>query len=226
MGYVSTPRDLPSTPAARARIAAGTQIGVSILVGTLAALLVASFTEWGLLPLLAWDVSSLIYLAWVWLTIWPREAEQTARMAVPADPTRAVADALLLGAALASLVAVGFVLGSAASSQGAKQVLFAGLGVASIVVSWAVVHTVYTLRYARLYYTGTDGGVDFNDPAPPAYTDFAYLASTIGMTFQVSDTALETNEFRRTAVAHALLSFLFGTGIVATTINLIASLGK
>jgi hypothetical protein len=83
-----------------------------------------------------------------------------------------------------------------------------GLSLASVVLSWAVVHTVFTLRYARLYYLGPDGGVDFNDESKPRYSDFAYLAFTIGMTFQVSDTALCSNEIRRTALRHALLSYL------------------
>jgi uncharacterized membrane protein len=50
------------------------------------------------------------------------------------------------------------------------------------------------------------------------------LAFTIGMTFQVSDTDLTTKEVRRTALHHAMLSYLFGTVIVATTINLVAGL--
>ena len=104
------------------------------------------------------------------------------------------------------------------------ELMQVGLSLASVVLSWAVVHTVFTLRYARLYYWGPDGGVDFNDDAKPRYSDFAYLAFTIGMTFQVSDTALSANEIRRTTLRHALLSYLFGTGILATAINLVASL--
>ena len=218
------PPDLPTTPTPRTGISAGTQIGLSVVGGALTAVMVAAVTDWALLPLVAWDTSSLVYVSWVWLSIWPLDAERTARLALPADPTRATADALLLGAALASLVAVGFVLGSAAASRGAKQVLLAGLGVVSVVVSWGVVHTVYTLRYARLYYTGSDGGIEFNSDDPPTYTDFAYLAFTVGMTFQVSDTELQTKDLRRAALTHALLSYLFSTGILATTINLIASL--
>ena len=69
------------------------------------------------------------------------------------------------------------------------------------------------------------GGVDFNQSASPRYLDFAYLAFTIGMTFQVSDTDLQTSAIRATALRHALLSFLFGAIIVATTVNLVAGLG-
>jgi uncharacterized membrane protein len=99
-----------------------------------------------------------------------------------------------------------------------------GLGVLSVVLSWAMVHTLFTLRYAALYYGDPVGGIDFNSPDPPTYRDFAYLAFTIGMTLQVSDTTLESTALRRTALRHGLLSYLFGTGILATTVNLVASL--
>ena len=97
---------------------------------------------------------------------------------------------------------------------------------ATVALSWLVVHTVFTLRYAMLYYTGKDGGVNFNQPTPPRYSDFAYLAFTIGMTFQVSDTDLETPAIRATALRQALLSYLFGAVILGTTINLVAGLAS
>jgi uncharacterized membrane protein len=100
------------------------------------------------------------------------------------------------------------------------------LGVLSVVISWAVVHTTYMLRYAKLYYTDPPGGIDFNSGDPPRFLDFAYLAFTIGMTFQVSDTPLRTSEIRANAFRHALLSYLFGTVIIAITINLVASLAR
>jgi uncharacterized membrane protein len=89
-----------------------------------------------------------------------------------------------------------------------------------------VVHTVFTARYARLYYTGEDGGVDFHEEARPSYSDFAYLAFTVGATFQVSDTDISSNEIRRTVLRHSLLSYLFGAIIIAATVNLLAGLAK
>jgi uncharacterized membrane protein len=130
----------------------------------------------------------------------------------------------LLTASVASLLAVLLVLVSAAHTTGTSQELRVTLGLASIVASWSVVHSVYALRYAAIYYTGPDGGVDFHDDTPPDYADFAYLALTIGMTFQVSDTDLQHKQMRRNALRHALLSYVFGTGVVATTVNLVASL--
>jgi uncharacterized membrane protein len=88
------------------------------------------------------------------------------------------------------------------------------------------VHTLFTTRYARLYCSGRDGGIAFSEPGRPRYTDFTYVAFTIGMTFQVSDTTLQTSEIRRTALRHALLSYVFGVGIIATTINHVPGVGN
>jgi uncharacterized membrane protein len=96
--------------------------------------------------------------------------------------------------------------------------------VLSVALSWAMVHTVFTLRYARTYYSKSQGGIDFNESDPPTYLDFAYLSLTIGMTFQVSDTNLTSKPIRRIALAHAAFSYLFGAVIVALVINVVASL--
>ncbi len=93
----------------------------------------------------------------------------------------------------------------------------------SVLLAWAVVHTVYALRYADLYYS-LEGGIQFNEVEAPDYRDFAYLAFTIGMTYQVSDTNLQAKAIRHTALRHALLSYLFGTAIIAMTINIVAGL--
>ncbi|WP_045312531.1 DUF1345 domain-containing protein [Lentzea aerocolonigenes] len=219
------PEDLPTRPPsddgfvlARAKfatvIAAGAAAGLAVSL--------SGHAEFG--PLVGWDVATLVYLTWVWLLIWPMDAEETARHAVRNDPTRTVTEIVLLLAATASLVSVGFVLARAAQTTGASELLRVGLGVLSVVLSWMVVHTIFTLRYARLYYFDVDGGIDFNQPEPPDYGDFAYVAFSIGMTFQVSDTSLSTRDIRRTVLKHALLSYLFGTGVLATTINLVASI--
>jgi uncharacterized membrane protein len=96
----------------------------------------------------------------------------------------------------------------------------------TVVVSWTVVNTVFTLRYARLYYRGAGGGVDFGTDStqPPDYRDFAYLAFTIGMTYQVSDTMLRDRGIRRTVLLHAVLSYVFGVVIVSAGVNVVAGL--
>lgn len=81
-------------------------------------------------------------------------------------------------------------------------------------------------RYAELYYDDEPGGIDFGDSHLPAYSDFAYLAFTVGMTFQVSDTEVTGSMLRKAVLRQALLSYVFGAVIIATLINLVAGLGK
>jgi uncharacterized membrane protein len=173
----------------------------------------------------AWDVASGLLLSWTWALLWRLSPSQTASHATRESPRQANTDVLLVSGSVVSLVAVGLVLVRANHETSLDKGLLVGMSVASIVLAWATVHTVYTLRYAKLYYGGEPGGVDFNDRSSPSYPDFAYLALTIGMTFQVSDTDLNTTAFRRLALRHALLSYMFGALIIATTINLIAGLG-
>jgi uncharacterized membrane protein len=113
----------------------------------------------------------------------------------------------------------------AAQSNGVAKGVLAALALASVALSWILLHTLYTLRYASQYYTADDG-IDFNQEAPPRYTDFAYLSFTLGMTYQVSDTNITNHAIRATALRHSLLSFVFGSVILAATINLIAGLSN
>lgn len=174
--------------------------------------------------LLGWMGGAAVFVAWMWISIWPMGASATAAHAVRDDPGRTTSDLLVLVAAVASLGAVALLLQGA--SGGWSKSLDAGLSLASVALAWATVHTVFTTRYARLYYTGQDGGMDFNEDVPPQYADFAYTAFTVGMTFQVSDTNLTTKQVRHAVLRHALLSYLFGAVIIATTINLVAGLSK
>jgi uncharacterized membrane protein len=136
-----------------------------------------------------------------------------------------VTDGAVLGAAVTSLAAVvvALVRSSVHDAEGVAAVV---LGVVVVVLSWALVNTVFALKYARLYYTNGDGGIDFGHEEPPAYSDFAYLAFTVGMSFAVSDTGPVSTAVRRAALGHALLSYLFGTVVIAVAINLVTNLGQ
>jgi uncharacterized membrane protein len=174
--------------------------------------------------LIGWEVTVLTYLLITWPVILPLDAERTRRLATVEDHTRGFADALLFSAAVASLLGLGLLLNTGRSRESRLEDLFVGL--AGVVLSWALIHTLFTLRYARLYYADECSGVDFNQQAPPAYSDFAYLAFTVGLTFQVSDTALTTRAMRKTVLRHALVSYMFGAVTFAMTINLLAGLAR
>jgi uncharacterized membrane protein len=205
---------------------ASMRVAVLVTLGSIAFVLTLLAGGGGLAPVVGWDAGALVYIVWIWLSIWWLDAEGTARRAVRDDPARIVADGLLLSASVVSLVAVGAVLIKAGHNQGTAKHVLIGVGIVSVGIAWTMVHTVFTLRYTRLYYEKHPGGVSFNERDRPRYTDFAYLAFTIGMTFQVSDTDIQNKEIRATALRHGLLSYVFGAVIVATTINLIAGLTK
>jgi uncharacterized membrane protein len=174
--------------------------------------------------LVGWDAAAIVFLTLVWVAVMPMGAAATAASAQAEDASRTEGEAILVGAGTASLVAVGFTLVDAGRSAGAARVSLIALAVVSVVLAWASVHTIYALRYARLYYAGPVGGIDFNGDDPPCYLDFAYVALTVGMTSQVSDTSLTRPRLRRSAIHHALLSYLFAAVVVALMINIVASL--
>ena len=199
---------------------------VAMAFGVVVAVVTAFQAPWQVVPLLGWAIGAFIWTIWTWITVLRLDAVGTSELATREEPHRALADLLLICAALASLIAVALGVVKAANVSGGEKSVLLVCGVSAIIGSWGVVHTVFTLRYAALYYTGPDGGVDFNEDDQPTYADFAYLAFTIGMTYQVSDTDLKTKAMRHTVLRHALLSYLLGTVIVATTINLAAGLAK
>jgi uncharacterized membrane protein len=214
-----------TNPAARGA-SSRPRLVVAIALGVVGAVLMGVLGGWSFAALVGWDVAAVVLVIATWATIWPMDGERTARHAVREEPGRATTDLLLVGASVASLVGVGFVVVAGGNAHGVNAGLLVVLAVLTVVLSWSVVHTTFALRYAKIYYTGPDGGVQFNDDVPPRYSDFAYLSFTIGMTFQVSDTALTSGEMRRAALRHALLSYLFGVVIIAVMINMIAGLSS
>jgi uncharacterized membrane protein len=197
-------------------------IGCALIIGAVSGFIF----NWKIVPLICWDSTAVIYMLGTWLKVSRYDSALVEQHALREDPSRTTADMVLIGASLVSLGAVFLVLIGAGEAKGLASILLPLLSVFSVVVSWFMIHTIFTLRYAESYYSKPKGGIDFGDTAPPIYSDFAYLAFTIGMTFQVSDSTLKSHQFRVAALKQALLSYVFGTVIIATTINLIAGLAK
>ena len=215
-----TPHPRPTSMSARRRLGSSLRPGVALgaFVG-----LVSKEPDFA--GLVGWDVAGVTFVIWTWRAVWQLDEVESARRAEREDPTQPVADVLLLAAAVASLGAVAVLLITGHSGAGTGLIADLALAAGSVAVSWVVVHTVYALKYARLYYSGDDGGLDFHGDEP-TYKDFAYLAFTVGMTFQVSDTDVTSRAIRATILQHALIAYLFGAVILAATINLVAGLSK
>ena len=200
------------------------RLSVAAPAGLAAAWAVGVFVGWPYAPAAGWIVAAGVYLVWTWLLVGPMDAAATERHATSHgddDSTPRMAELVVVLASVASLAGVGYLL-VAESTQG-RDTAAAVVGILSVVASWVSVHTAFMLRYARLYFP--DRAIDFNqDDIAPTYTDFAYLAFTVGMTYQVSDTDLRTQQMRRTVLFQSLVSFLLGALVLAMTINLVAGL--
>jgi len=208
------------------RSPAATRVTWALLGGAVAGVIASLLTPVSASILLGWDVAVLIYLAWTWGAVQGLDPEVTAQLANREDPSTPVADLVVIGAGTAMLAAVGFALAKAGEATGGMKAYLVTLGLVSVVLSWAVVHTVFALKYARAYYSEPAGGIAFNEDEPPNYIDFAYYAFTIGMTFQVADTNITSRAVRRTTLHHALLSYLFGSVLLGLVINVVATLLK
>ena len=204
----------------------GLRVTCALLGGAVVGVIVSLFTVPSASVLVGWDAAVVIYLVWVWSSVWRLDPGLTGQLAKREDPSTAIAELMVVGAGTALLVAVGFALAKAGQVAGGMKAFLIALGLLSVVLSWTVVHTVYMLRYARAYYGEPAGGIEFNEEEPPTYTDFAYFSFTVGMTFQVADTNITSKAIRRVTLHHALLSYLFGAVLLGLVINVVATLLK
>jgi len=212
-----------TTSRASSLLSARTRFAAAAGIGAAAGAAASRAAPWAIGVIIGWCAGAVVFIVSVWAAVLHADSTRTRQIATEEDDSRLLADVALVVASTVSLVDVGFVLLKAGDSEGLASAGITALAVLGVVLAWATVHTVFTLRYARLYWA-QGSGIDFNDHADPDYRDFAYLAFTIGMTYQVSDTDLKTKEIRRTALRHALLSYVFGTAIIAVMINVVAGL--
>jgi len=206
-------------------VSSRTRLITVVIIGAVAGGIVAALGPWQFSVLAGWDTSAAVFIAWVWSSVGPFTPEETAEFATREDSSRVATSIMLVSASVVSLVGVGLDLFKAGDAHSTGRVALTAIAVVTVALSWAVVHTVFSLRYAHEYYTAPVGGIDFkSDREHPDYHDFAYIAFTVGMTFQVSDTDVQARKIRRSVLRHALLSYLFGAVILAVMVNVIASL--
>lgn len=184
------------------------------------------------LALTTWIGAALSIILLNWITIigsHPREVKKIAKLQ---DSSRAFLFGFIILASVVSLVAIIFLL---KESKGLSEVVkneHILLAITAVFVSWWLVHTIFSLRYAHLYYdvdtnagvTTPRGGLEFPNTTEPDYLDFVYFGFVVGMTFQVSDVVITRRKIRRLCLLHGLISFAFNTAIVALSINVISGM--
>jgi uncharacterized membrane protein len=196
-------------------------------IGLIVAVVLLWFVTWEMAVVAGWDAAAIVFLAIIWPMMIRADGSHVEQLATREDETRGSARVLLLWASVASLLGAGFALSLAERESGPPRALLTGFAVLTVALSWTVVNTVYTLRYADLHFRSRAAGIAFGDAAGqerPTYRDFAYIAFTIGMCYQVSDTTVRDPRIRRTVLSHAFLSYVFGVVIVGGSVNIIAGL--
>jgi uncharacterized membrane protein len=178
----------------------------------------------------AWDVFAFAMVALMWHVLSTQDPYEVRRNAKLQDASRTFLFVVVITAATVSLFAVFILLGPAKDLSPGRFAAHVTLSVAAIVLSWTLVHTLFSLRYAHWYYAcahtvereDIDGGLIFPDDKNPDYLDFTYFSFVIGMTCQVSDVQISAKRMRRLATVHGLISFAFNTAILAMFVNIVA----
>jgi uncharacterized membrane protein len=211
--------------AAPGHVSARRRALTSAAIGVVAGGVAFAVTPWQLALMTGWDVTAVILLTRIWSQVGRLDPAQTRRLATVEDNSRSSTALLLVAASTASLVGAGAGLLQAKHSAPAMDALLTACSIVTVALSWGVVHTMFALRYAHECYSDPMGGFDFKmgDEAPD-YRDFAYVAFTIGMAFQVSETDVTNRYVRRTVLRHSFIAYLFGAVILAVMVNVTATL--
>lgn len=196
---------------------------VALAVGVVGTAIAPAVAPLHVRAVVGWDLGALILCLLLWNIIGRASAAETARRAAVEDPGRTAVFLVAVAASFFSLFAGAFVLRPARTLPGGH--VWTGLALLAIVLSWVLTHTIFTLRYAHLFYRRRgSGGLVFPGTERPCELDFAYFAFTLGMCFQVSDVAVTSSRIRRVALLHALISFVYNTSILALALNLFVGL--
>jgi len=218
--------DLACRPDARQRLLLGLVAGTAVFFALRGNLRFSSAAIGG------WDAFAVVILALDWLTILRTPQRKIRELAKQQDLSRLLVFVFVVVTACAALFAVGFLISKHKDQSGGHLFVHLVLTLTTVISSWGLVHTVYSLRYAHAYYGDSDdpnvhqhaGGLLFPGDRPPNYFDFAYFSFVVGMCCQVSDVQVTSRRMRRITLVHSVLSFGFNTLILALLINTVSGL--
>ena len=137
---------------------------------------------------------------------------------------------ILLLTTLSAVASVGAMIAELSDAKGQAGMEWrVALAAATVVLSWLFVQVVFAMHYAHIYYLAEDsgahhGGLEFGDKEEPDYWDFVHFSIVMGATSQTADIVIRSKQMRRIGTVHTLVAFGFNTAILATMINLAASL--
>lgn len=223
------------------------RLAISLLFGIAVYALAKRVVPSSIQFIVGFDSGMACFLGLTWFMIVNSSLHHLRKRAAQEDVGRWAILAILVGVAYASLFSIAKLLSKSAKQSAQLELLHVSFSVVTILLSWFLIHTLYTLTYAHVYYglikpplrsrhkeqpavlvdpaqAQVHGGLDFPGDEEPEYLDFAYFSLVVGMTCQTSDVGVTTRYMRKVVLFHSVVTFFFNTTIVALTINLLAGL--
>jgi uncharacterized membrane protein len=205
------------------------RLGLALMLAVVAFIAQPDSVSWHTRLVASWDLGSLIYLGLTWALIALSDAEATRDHALSQDLSGFLIFLFVVSASCASIVAIGFVVGTIKDLPFWSRAWHLTLTVVALISSWVLIQTVFAFHYARSYYADENRSpsaareLSFPGNRDPDYLDFAYYAFVIGMTSQTSDVAVTSHRMRRLTLIQGVLAFIFNIAILALSINILAS---
>jgi uncharacterized membrane protein len=222
-------KSIATNPEWIVRIGAMQRLAVVLAVAVVAFLAQPDSISWHTRAVVSWNLGALVYLCLAWWLIARSDAKMTRDHALGQDQSGYVIFLFVVGAACASIVAIGFVVSTIKELAFWSRAWHLTLTIGALILSWLLIHTVFAFHYARRYYAilrrerTTPLELRFPGNREPDYLDFAYYSFVIGMTSQVSDVAVTSRQMRRLTLIHGVLAFVFNIAVLALSINIIGS---
>jgi uncharacterized membrane protein len=184
--------------------------------------------HWGYMSriLVSWNGGVMLFLIWVFAWMRGCSAEQLYNKYKEEDESAVMILVIVTCAALLSLVAIVALLSTVKQVTGFERAVHVGLAAFTVVSSWLLVPTMFTLHYADAFYSAGDDDrpLLFPQTHRPVFWDFAYFSFTIAAACQTADVSTANTAIRRTVLAHSLIAFIFNASILGFAVNISAGL--
>jgi len=208
------------------------RITLSVVLGLLVYFLIPRSVLHDVRILLAWDLGLGFLLGIVLLMMFKSDARQTWHRAQGLEPSTLGTLLVTVVTCGGSLVAVGFMINNGQNWKMVPANVHLALCTIAIFAAWFLLHTVFAIHYACMYYDEIEGkadecykrGLEFPGGKLVDYWDFMYYSITIAMCYQTSDVSVTSREMRRVTLIHAIVSFVFVATIIGLVVNVVSNL--
>ncbi|OVZ85197.1 hypothetical protein CBW54_13750 [Yersinia kristensenii] len=180
--------------------------------------------------MVSWNVSSWLYLFFLWLQLLRTDPKKIRLIARVQDESASMVLTIVSMACLASIWVILFELSTANQLSGSAKAFHLILTGLTLLVSWLLLPTAFTMHYAHLFYLPRGESDKIlplifpKEVTEPSYWDFLYFSFTIGVASQTADVSTGTSDIRRVVLLQSVLSFIFNMTILGLSINVGAGL--